>query len=100
MNFTLHDLILQAPLAAGALWLVYMFTAGKLHTDGEFQRTIKERDEYKRTLETERKIATELAQTGSVTNQLLGAVVSLSAEKAGIPLPRIVKASPEDVTHE
>lgn len=96
MNWT--ELIMQVPLAAGALFLVYMFVAGKLHTDNEFQRVIRERDEYKKAAETERRIATEVAQTGSVTNQLLGAVVSLSAERQGVPPPRVIQVQPEEVT--
>jgi hypothetical protein len=94
----LTDLILQVPLAAGAIFVVYMFVAGKLHTDAEFQRVVKERDEYKQSALTERRISTEVAQTGSVTNQLLGAIVNLSAERQGVPPPRFIQSKSEDVT--
>jgi hypothetical protein len=92
------DLILQVPLAGGALFVVYMFVAGKLHTDNEFQRVVRERDEYKKAAETERRISTEVAQTGSVTNQLLGAIVNLSAERQGIPPIKVIQSTSEDVT--
>lgn len=98
MNLNITELIISFPLAAGALFVVYLFLAGKIHSDAEFQRIVKERDEWKRTAETERRIATESAGTASVTNQLLGAIVNLSAERQGIPPPRIVTVPPEDVT--
>lgn len=89
---TIPELILQVPLAAGALFIVYMFTAGKLHTDSEFQRVVREREEYKKTLETERKATTELAQQGAVTNQLLSAVVTLAADRRGV---KVISATAE-----
>jgi hypothetical protein len=94
----LTDLILQVPLAAGALFVVYMYGTGKIHTDAEFQRVVKERDEYKQAAATERRISTEVAQTGNVTNKFLEAIVNLSAERQGLPAPKVIQSKSEDVT--
>jgi hypothetical protein len=81
----LSAIISQAGLGAGAIFVVWMFLAGKLHTDAEFRRVVAERDQYRAALEAERKAVNETAQAASVTNRLLSAVVDLAAERQGVP---------------
>jgi hypothetical protein len=78
-------LISQAPLAAGALLIVYLLLTGKIVTGKEFTRVTAERDEYKQALTLERQAMNETAQAASVTNRLIGAVVDLAADRQGVP---------------
>ena len=76
---------------AGALVVVALvawgFYAGKLHSDSEYRKLETERDYWRASSEskdkaiaTERKAVNETAEAGTVTNQLLGAVVSMATE--------------------
>lgn len=67
---------------AAVAWALYR---GKLHSDSEFRAVVKERDEYKATVATERKAADEMASAGTVTNQLIGALASLASERRYTP---------------
>jgi hypothetical protein len=67
--------------AIAALFFVYLFVTGKVHSHGEFLRLLKENNELKKALEDERKVANEAVQTGSVTNRLIGALVEVTSER-------------------
>lgn len=73
-------------LAIG-LWLVI---SGTLHTDLEFKAMVEERDFWRDAAtsnasarDTERRIATETAQAGQVTNQLIHALTEIAAQRSG-----------------
>ena len=71
--------------SAGALVVLalvsWMFFTGKLHSDAEFQKAIGENNELKAALEAERRAVDETARTGTVTNQLIEALVRVSVQK-------------------
>ena len=61
-----------------AIWAFY---AGKIHTDREFSKLEDENRELKAALLAERTSNAELAQAGSVTNQLIGALRDVATER-------------------
>ena len=61
-------------LAIG-IWLI---VTGNLHTDGEFQRVLEERDHLRDALETERTTNNELARSGGVAAKALDALVEVA----------------------
>jgi hypothetical protein len=73
--------------SAGALVVlalgVYAFFTGKLHSDAEFLKLVKENEDLKAALEAERKAVNEAAKTGTVTNQLISALIQVSTQKEG-----------------
>jgi hypothetical protein len=95
----LQELISQAPAAALAIVGIYLFMTGRIHSDIEFKKLEKENQELKQALAAERTAVNEAASTGSVTNQLVGALVTLAAERKGIDPPPVKKSS-VDLTGE
>jgi hypothetical protein len=71
--------------AGGALVVLTLglalFIAGKIHSDSEFQRVLTENEGLKSALASERQANNELAQTGGVTNKLIGALVDLATDR-------------------
>jgi len=68
---------------------VWLFLAGKIHSDEEFKAMQAERDYWRdahaeatRAMEIERRIVNETAQAGQVNNQLLSAIVNLATSRA------------------
>jgi hypothetical protein len=59
----------------------YLFFAGKLHSDAEFQKLAKENDDLKAALESERRALNDAASTGTVTNRLISALIQVSAQR-------------------
>jgi hypothetical protein len=64
-------------LAAG----LFLFISGKIHSDSEFQRVLAENESLKSALASERQANNELAQTGGVTNKLIGALVDVVTDR-------------------
>jgi len=83
----LQTLIESAPSAAVAIVVLYLFITGRIHSDHEFRRVETERDEYKKALDTERQTVNETVSAAAVTNKLIGAVVSLAADRQGVTTP-------------
>ncbi|HEV2370929.1 MAG TPA: hypothetical protein VGS19_02070 [Streptosporangiaceae bacterium] len=94
-----------AVMAAG----LYLFLAGKLHSDREFSKAETDsarKDEVierlQEALALERQRSNDVAQAGAVTNQLIGALTTLAAEHrdaAGSPGVRaVLPAVPLDLT--
>lgn len=95
--------IIAAPSAAAvAIAFLWLFVTGKIHSDREFtalERVATAREteiaQLRAALDAERKAVNEQASAGTVTNNLLGAVVALAADRQGIspppaPVPRDV----------
>lgn len=61
--------------------VAWAFYIGKLHSDPEFQRVVAENLDLKAALATERQANNELAQTGGVTNKLIGALVDVATDR-------------------
>jgi hypothetical protein len=61
----------------------YFFFSGKLHSDAEFSKLEKENDDLKEALADERKAVDDAARTGTVTNQLIGALIKVATQKQG-----------------
>lgn len=93
----LTTLITSTPSAAVALVMLYLFFAGKVHSDSEFQRVLKENDDLKSALADERQASNELAMTGGVTNKLIGALVDVATERNQSPVPRGHDLTPGDL---
>lgn len=74
-------LIDACPSAAVAIAGLSLFVTGKIHSDAEFQRMLKENQFLREALETERKASTEAAQAGATTNKFIEAMVQIAAEK-------------------
>lgn len=101
---TLHLIIEQAPTAILALVFLYLFLAGKVHSASEYSRLEAERDYWRETSErlsdaasTERKTSTELAQAGTVTNQLISAITQIAS---GPSPPARRRRPPRELTGE
>ena len=60
---------------------LYLFIAGKLHSDAEYQKVVDENADLKAALETERTTNNELARAGGVTNKLIGALVDVATDR-------------------
>lgn len=95
----MRDLVPLITGGSGALvvllLLVYAFFLGKIHSDPEFRKLEAERDYWKaaseakdKALEIERRTVNETVLAGTVTNQLIGAVVSMASERRKLPSPR------------
>lgn len=86
--------------SAGALVVLalvaWAFYTGKLHSDPEFQAMRTENAELKTALAAERTAGDELAKTGTVTNQLIGALASLASERRFTPAQRRPDAASAD----
>jgi hypothetical protein len=80
--------------SAGALvflaLVAYAFYSGKLHSDSEFQALRAENDELKKALTAERTALDEATKTGTVTNQLIGAIASLAGERRASAAPGVM----------
>lgn len=63
----------------------WLFLAGKLHSDSEFQRVLTENEQLKSALSSERRASNELAMTGNVTNKLIGALVDVVTDHKPLP---------------
>lgn len=61
----------------------YLFFAGKLHSDVEFCKLEKENTDLREALQDERKAVDEAARTGTVTNQLITALMAVATQKQG-----------------
>ena len=61
--------------------VAYLLGVGKLHSDTEYQRLVKEVEDLKAALETERSTNNELARAGGVTNKLIGALVEVATDR-------------------
>lgn len=92
---TVQFLLQQAPTAALALVILVLFLAGKIHSDSEYSKLEAERDYWREAAEkmneaaaVERRTATELAQAGTVTNQLIAALTRRADAAPDPPLPR------------
>ena len=77
------------------VWLS-MIMVQKLHTDGEFTRleaeniSLREENAQLRSaLDSERRSASDVARAGTVTNQLISALIELAAEHKSVPPPVI-----------
>lgn len=83
----LSTFVSSAGTALGlALIGLWMFATDKIHSDAEYRRACAERDEYKAALAAERTAANETAQAGTVTNQLLNALVRVASERRPLDL--------------
>lgn len=80
--------------SAGALvvlaFIAWGFWSGTLHSDSEFRKVEQERDYWRAASESkdqaiglERRAVNEAAEAGTVTNQLISAVVAMATEKSG-----------------
>jgi hypothetical protein len=79
---------------------LYLFLAGKIHSDREFSKLEAENDQlraennqYKFALDTERKTVNEAVSAGQVTNQLITALTTL----AGGRRPKPAELTAEDL---
>lgn len=63
----------------------WLFYDGKLHSHREFRKLERENAGLRAALEAERKAVNEAARTGTVTNQLIAALIDVSAQKEGEP---------------
>jgi len=61
----------------------WLFLSGKLHSEAEFSKLARENDDLKGALESERKAVDEAARTGTITNQLISALIQVSTQKEG-----------------
>ena len=78
----LTALIASSPSAAVALVILSLFIAGKIHSDSEYRKLEAENEDLKKALAAERQAVNETAQTGTVTNQLIGALTQIAAGNA------------------
>lgn len=68
-------------LVAAALGAVWAFYTGKIHSDREFSKLEEENRVLRDAVQAERTRADELARAGTVTNQLIGALTQVAAER-------------------
>jgi hypothetical protein len=79
---------------------LYLFLAGKIHSDREFGKLEAENDQlraennqYKFALDTERKTVNEAVSAGQVTNQLITALTTLAGGRS----PKSAELTAEDL---
>jgi hypothetical protein len=68
-------------LVALACLAVWAFYTGKVHSHREFAKQEEEAATWRKAWEAERTRADELARAGTVTNQLIGALTQVAAER-------------------
>ena len=67
--------------------VAYLFYIGKLHSDSEMQKLIRENEDLKEALASERRAVDEAMRTGTVTNQLISALTQIAEHRQGTALP-------------
>ncbi|HEY6278721.1 MAG TPA: hypothetical protein VIX86_20605 [Streptosporangiaceae bacterium] len=67
--------------------VAYLFLAGRLHSDAEYRKLVRENDDLKAALADERRAVDEAMRTGTVTNQLITALTQLAENRRPIPPP-------------
>ena len=60
---------------------VWAFYTGKIHSDSEFQKLEERAEHLEQALQAERQRGDAAVQAGSVTNQLIGALKDVAAER-------------------
>ena len=70
-------------LAAG----IWLFLTGRLHSDPEYRKLVRENEDLKTALTDERRAVDEAVRTGTVTNQLISALTQIAANRQAAPPP-------------